>query len=95
MWYLASWNVHVRMLLDMEGPIETARQRGEMDVVDERKIDQVVAELDRYKVVVAALQETQWFDNGVHNVGERVWCWQQAERFVRKEVSGGEEKVLP
>ena len=56
----------------MECPIETVRQRGEMDVVDERKIDQVVAELDRYRVVMAALQETRWFGNGVFNVGENV-----------------------
>ena len=58
--------------MDVEGPIETARQRGEMNVVDERKIDQVVAELDRYKVVVVALQETRWFGNGVYKVEESV-----------------------
>lgn len=40
-WVLASWNV--RTLLDVEGAIETAR-RGDDDaqVVDERKVDQVV-----------------------------------------------------
>ena len=42
MWTLASWNV--RTLLDVEGPIETARQGDNMQVVDERKIDQVVDE---------------------------------------------------
>ena len=34
------------MLLDVEGPIETARQRGEMEIADERKINLVVDELD-------------------------------------------------
>ena len=60
-WVLASWNV--RTLLDVDGPIETAR-RGQgdgVDVVDERKIDQVVAELGRYRVDVAGVQETKWF----------------------------------
>ena len=55
-WFLASWNV--RTLLDVDGPIETARQRVDLEVVDERKIDQVVAVLGRYKVDMAALQET-------------------------------------
>ena len=42
MWTLASWNMST--LLDVEGPIETARQGDNMQVVDERKIDQVVDE---------------------------------------------------
>ena len=62
-WFMAFWNV--RTLLNVNGPIETARQNKEMDVVDERKIDQVVAELARYRVNVAGLQETKWFGNGV------------------------------
>ena len=65
---LASWNV--RPLLDVEGPIETARQGDDMQVVDERKIDQVVDELDRYKIDIAALQETKWFGEGVYRMGE-------------------------
>ena len=40
-----SWNV--RTLLDAGGPVETARQNGEVSVMDERKIDQLVSELDR------------------------------------------------
>ena len=50
-WTLASWNV--RTLLDVEGPIETARQGDDMQVVDEWKIDQVVDELGRYKIDIA------------------------------------------
>ena len=70
-WVLASWNV--RTLLDIDGSIETARNGvGDAEVVDERKIDQVVGELNRYKVDVAALQETKWFGSGVYEVGESV-----------------------
>ncbi len=32
-------------MLDMDGPIETVRQGSDLDVVDERKVDQIVAEL--------------------------------------------------
>ena len=69
MWTLASWNV--RTLLDVEGPIETARQGDDIQVV-EWKIDQVVDELGRYKVDIAALQETKWFGEDVYRVGESV-----------------------
>ena len=72
-WYLATWNV--RTLLDVDGGIETARhgsETGEEGVVDERKIDQVVGELDRCKVVVGSLQETKWFGSNVYRVGESV-----------------------
>ena len=58
-WVLASWNV--RTLLDVEGPIETARQGDDMQLVDEQKIDQVADELGRYKIDMAALQGTKWF----------------------------------
>ena len=40
MWYMATWNVNV------DGCIETARQGRDVSVADERKIDQVVSELD-------------------------------------------------
>ncbi len=59
-------------LLDVDGSIETARQGHETSVVDERKIDQVVGELGRYKVVVAALQETKWFGSEVYRVGDSI-----------------------
>ena len=65
---MASWNV--RTLLEVDGPLENARRRGEAEVADERKINQVVAELGRCKVDVAGLQETKWFGDGVYRVGE-------------------------
>ena len=56
-------------LVDVEGSVETARHGCEMSVMDERKTDQVVSELDRYCVVVAALQETKWVASEVYSVG--------------------------
>ena len=38
-WHMVTWNV--RTLVDIKGSIETARQRCDVSVVDERKIDQV------------------------------------------------------
>ena len=69
-WFLASWNV--RTMLDVDGPIETARQGNVLDAVDERKVDQIVAELVKYRVDVAGLQETRWFGSGVYRVAESV-----------------------
>ena len=70
-WVLASWNV--RTLLDAEGPIEVARQGSELvDVLDGRKVDQVVDVLGSYRVDVARLQETKWFGEGVYKVGNSV-----------------------
>ena len=63
-WYLASWNV--RSLVDVESPLETARQRSETVYAEDRRIDQVVAVLE---VAVTALQETKWFGNNVYSVG--------------------------
>ena len=42
--YVASWNV--RTLLNVEGLIETARGFRDESVADERKVDQVLSELD-------------------------------------------------
>ena len=41
-------------------------------MVDERKTDQVVRELNRYNVVVAALQGTKRFGNEVHSFEDRM-----------------------
>ena len=65
-WNIASWNV--RTLLDVEGSLETARSRDEVNSAEDRRIDQVVGELGRYSVVVAGLQETKWFGEGVYRV---------------------------
>ena len=70
LWHLASWNV--RSMLDVEGSIKTARQRCETREAEDRKIDQVVSEVGRYGVVVAALQETKWFGEDVYHVGGSV-----------------------
>ena len=69
-WFLGSWNV--RSLLDCEGPVETARQCSEASQFDDRRIDQVVNELERYRISVAALQETKWFNDAVYKVGESI-----------------------
>ena len=45
-WHMVSWNV--RTLVDVDGPIEIARFSScDVSVIDERKIDQVINELDR------------------------------------------------
>ena len=69
MWVLASWNV--RTLLDVDGSIETGRQGDDNQVTDER-IDQVIDVLGRYKVDVAALQETKWFGEDEYRIGKCV-----------------------
>ena len=82
-WYMCTWNV--RTLLDVEGSIETGRRCCDASVVDERKIDQVVSELDRYRVVVGALQETRWFGCEVYRVGDSVVL------TAGRDVPGGNE----
>ena len=62
----------VRSLVDVEGTIETARQRCDESLVDERKINRVISESQRYQVSVAALQETKWFGSEVYRVGSSV-----------------------
>ena len=69
-WYLASWNVC--SLLEREGPIETARKCREVADAKDRRIDQVVGQLERYCLVVAAQQETKWFGDNVYAVGNSI-----------------------
>ena len=57
-------------MLDVEGSMETARQGSKVATSQDRRIDQVVGVLDRYGVVVCALQETKWFGSEVYKVGE-------------------------
>lgn len=82
-WYMGTWNV--RTLLDVDGSIETAKRSGDVSVTDERKIDQVVSELDRYDIVVGALQETKWFGSEVYRVGGSVVL------TAGRDVPGGNE----
>ena len=82
-WYMGTWNV--RMLLDVDGSIETAKRSGDVSVTNERKIDQVVSELDRYDIVVGALQETKWFGTEVYRVGGSVVL------TAGRDVPGGNE----
>ena len=68
-WQFGSWNV--RSLLDNERPIETARQGPEChQLAEDRRIDLVVRELNRYNITVAALQKTKWFGEATYRVGE-------------------------
>jgi len=49
--------------------VETARQHKEVRQFNDRRIDQVMRELERYQISVCALQETKWFGEAVHKVG--------------------------
>ena len=55
--YMCTWNV--RTLLDLDGPVESTKQNGEVSVMDERKIYKVVSKLDRYRVVVGCVAGDQ------------------------------------
>jgi len=44
---------------DMEGPVEVVSQWADRQRED-RNVDQIVCELERYDVMVGALQETKW-----------------------------------
>ena len=52
-------------MLDVEGSVETAGQGRDTAHAQERKVDLVVRELDRYAIKIAALQETKWQEEGV------------------------------
>ena len=54
-------------MVDTEGPVEVASQRGE-----DRKVDQIVCELERYDIVVGTLQETKWFGCEVYEMNGSV-----------------------
>ena len=69
-WRFASWNVH--SMLDVEGSVETARQGRDTAHAQERKVDLVVRELDRYAIKIAALQETKWLGSNTYSVGNSV-----------------------
>ena len=58
--------------MDCEGPVETAKQGTESEQSDIRPIDQVVKELERYRICAAALQETKWFGDAIYKVGDSI-----------------------
>ena len=66
-WYFGTWNV-----VDNEGTVETARLSSEKSESEDRRIDLVIRELDRYNIKVAALQETKWFGSHIYRVGKSV-----------------------
>ena len=69
-WFFATWNV--RSLVDIKGSVETARQSTETHQAEDRRIDQVIRELKRYQVSVAALQETKWSGNALYHIDDCV-----------------------
>ena len=50
-WYFGTWNV--RSLVDIEGTVETARLSSENSEPEDRRIDLVIRELNRYDIKVA------------------------------------------
>ena len=63
---VASWNV--RSLVESSGDVRVCRSRqllGEKSEVVDRKLDLLAAELSRYGVSVAGLQETRWFGKDI------------------------------
>ena len=69
--FIGTWNV--RSLLDSEGPIEVARQSPACHQISEdRRVDLVIRELQRYNISAAALQETKWFGTAAYTVGKSV-----------------------
>ncbi len=67
---LGTWNV--RSMVDTKGLVEVASQWADGQRGEERKVDQIVCELERYNVVVGALQETKWFGCEVYEVSDSV-----------------------
>lgn len=59
-WSLGSRNV--RLLLDVGSCIETARMTINSVHAEERRIDLVVQELERYQMAVIAFQATKWLE---------------------------------
>ena len=59
-------------MLGVDGSTETAIQSRDTIHAEDRKVDLVVRELDRYGVKVAGLQETKWMGNAVYDVRESV-----------------------
>ena len=56
-------------MVDVEGPLKMVIQKSETVYAENKRSDQVVAVLEKYEVVVTALQKTKWFGNNVYSVG--------------------------
>ena len=63
---------NVSSLLESEGSVETACQTSEIKLAEDRIIDLVIRELERYDVKIGAFQETNWFGNVVYKVKDGV-----------------------
>ena len=50
----------MRSMLDAEGSVETARQGRDTLLAEDRRVDLIIRELERYDIKMAALQETKW-----------------------------------
>ena len=46
-------------MVDVEGPLDMVRQKRETVYAENKRSDQVVAVLEKYEVVVTALQKTK------------------------------------
>ena len=61
--------MHIEQV-DVDRPIEIARRFScDVSVIDERKVDHVISELDRYQVNVV---ETKWFGVDAYRIGGTV-----------------------
>ena len=65
-------NLECKIAARHRWPTRDARCRDETGEAEDRRVDQVVAELERYNIALAGLQETKWFGTGVYSVGESV-----------------------
>ena len=59
----ATWNV--RSLFEDSGDERICRKRQNNNLSIDRKLDFLVAELRRYGIAIAAIQETKWFESDV------------------------------
>ena len=68
---MGTWNM--RSMVGTEGPVEEANQRPwRWTGGEDRKVDLIVNETNRYDMKVAVLQETRWFGSEVYEVGGSV-----------------------
>ena len=78
-WQMHGYTWNVRTLLDTEGLVEATRQGRVPEAAEDLRIDQVVWELNRYQILVGALQETKWFRRAVYHVGGSIHLHQKVQ----------------